>query len=1364
MINNDIDDIKVSGSSKADEIENTGSGVTIDAGAGNDTITNDDGDYSLIQGKDGNDEIYGIENDYVTVDGGSGNDTISGVFLSSEIKGASGNDVMEMELAEDSTLDGGDGADEISGVFSMSSINGGTGNDIIKLQMNDEIESADNTITGGKGNDTIINEVAEEYENPEDVPGNVYQYASGDGIDVVTGFGVNDTLQITSGTIADSLIDDEGNVVFKIGSGSIKLENVTSESIWLQIGKKDAEEISVIPPVEPDYIELTSGKDNYENARDNVTIAALGGNDTLSNNGAEVSINGGAGNDVITNDGDDVTVTGGAGNDTISNSGSGFVYEYEGGKDVIQEYNDGDIIINEKYETSISGNDWVIKVGGSTTKTITIKDAAEQSIWVNGEEIAPPATPKGWKFASGKAVASIASADNELDLNETYGNGITTVDGSKITKGVKIVGNDDSNSIKGGAGADTIGGGSGNDTVSLGGGADVYIYSGGEDLIQDYATVDAIQIDTLSVDITSFETVSSNIEITTSEGKITVKNGKGKDITLIDAEGDKIVLGPVPPAGWKFASGKASASIASADKAVDLNEYYGDGIATVDGSKITTGVSIVGNDVGNSIKGGKGADTIIGGSGDDVVSLGAGKDIYVYNGGNDIIQDYATGDTIQINISNFKEISSETSNTDVTITVDGETLTLKEASDKALTLIDDIGNPIVIKPTDTVITGTAKAEKLSNDADNATIDGLAGNDTITNNGDNVSISGGAGNDKITNTGNDVSIYGGAGADTITNEGENVSYFYNAGDGKDVIDGFGENDTLVIDKGYTYSVSGNDVVFKVNNSTASMITLKGASALSAIHVNDEIIELVNPPEGWVYGNTAKTILKASVAGAAKEIDLNESYGEGVVSVDGSTITAGVIITGHNEGNSIKGGKGDDYIIGGTGDDSVSLGAGADVYVYNGGDDLIQDYKAGDDTIQFVGIGADDFTTSVKGSDLIFLTNSGKVTIKNGNNAGNEVVIVDENDEQIYPVIIEPVPTGWKKDSSKSLLQASVSTAETEINLNEGYGDDVTKVDSSKITENVSITGNNLGVSIKAGAGDDTLTGGELNDTLTGGKGADIFVFSGGDDVITDYGTGADSIMVDTTEYPESILTFETIGTNYVITTKNNDKLTIKNGKSKDVIVMDEDGIQINLPPTKLPDGWTSDSTGKKLTATISSADDLDLTEDYGAGVKNVDASKTSAVSVLGNDLDNSIKGGKGKDTLDGGEGNDTLTGGDGADVFIFSGGTDVITDYVAGEDSIQINENTFIGVDTIGTNVIVSTSKGDLTVQKANNKTILIMNENGKVIYPKKPLPGGWEYDSTQKQVKALAGYPDDLDLNEEYGEGVERRYYYRRRI
>ena len=109
---------------------------------------------------------------------------------------------------------------------------------------------------------------------------------------------------------------------------------------------------------------------------------------------------------------------------------------------------------------------------------------------------------------------------------------------------------------------------------------------------------------------------------------------------------------------------------------------------------------------------------------------------------------------------------------------------------------------------------------------------------------------------------------------------------------------------------------------------------------------------------------------------------------------------------------------------------------------------------------------------------------------------------------------------------------------------------------------------------------------------------------------------------------------------------------------------------------MPDGVSYNAKKTVLTLTTDYTEStLDLA-DFASTAKNVNASALKkGIKIIGNALNNSIRGGSGNDslvggngadTLWGGKGNDTLTGGKGNDVFIYSAGKDVITDYASGD--------------------------------------------------------------------------------------------------
>ena len=66
-------------------------------------------------------------------------------------------------------------------------------------------------------------------------------------------------------------------------------------------------------------------------------------------------------------------------------------------------------------------------------------------------------------------------------------------------------------------------------------------------------------------------------------------------------------------------------------------------------------------------------------------------------------------------------------------------------------------------------------------------------------------------------------------------------------------------------------------------------------------------------------------------------------------------------------------GNDRIIGGTGNDTLTGGTGPDVFVFaeGNGKDVITDYEAGFDRLQFNGLKSSDLSASQKGSDTVIV---------------------------------------------------------------------------------------------------------------------------------------------------------------------------------------------------------------------------------------------------------------------------------------------------------------------------------------------------------------------------------------------------------
>ena len=1250
------DNTIISGTSGDDYLFNQHSNVTVNGGDGDDDLfSNVYSSLSLINGGNGKDKIrnYG-EN--TTIYGGNGNDSIENGAVSVVIYGGEGDDYISnpSNKGNNTTINGGKGNDiiflsELFSFYHLIQYANGDGNDSIKgINESDTLQiigakytttksgkdliigvgsgkitlvgganvaftidgtlKTDDTLISNYASNTIINGTAQADKIAN--TGNNVTINAGEGNDTITNIGGGENVYINAGNGNNQINNLALNVKIESGSGNDTIKNSHNQNIYLDAGEGDN---SIINDA-GDYFTIKSGTGNdtisFWNAGSNISIDAGDGdnyvqleasnstlktgkgNDRISNhNDITVSINAGAGNDSI-NLSDVccyVTINGGSGNDTINAYGQDNLIQYSNGDgyDIIYGIKSGDTlqITGAKYTTTKSDNDLIFGVGSGK---ITVVGGANVAFKIDGTLDSGGGTstdtlPTGISIKSSVLTASTAFTGNKIDLAD-YPTA-TKVNASALSKGVSIVGTAAANSIKGGKGADVISGGVGNDTVSLGGGNDIYIYSGGNDLIQDYtAGADTIQFETK---INSASLSGSNLIISTDKGSVTVKNGQNKNVSVKDTSGTFKILNEYPtiepdtlPAGWKYGTSVKTnndttiltATIASADN-LDLNEEYGDGVKKVDGSKISGGVEIIGNDSGNSIKCGKGDDVIKSGAGNDTVSLGSGNDTYIYSGGDDLIQDYATVDTIQFETD---IISASLNGSNLIITTGEGNITVKSGKDKNVSVEDSTGTFTIlneyptptIPPDDLYKKFTDKADTISNLDDNATIDALDGIDKIVNEANEVSINAGKGNDKITIEGGaeSVTILGGAGNDYIANSGSGNLYQYADGDGKDTIIGYSEDDTLHITEGsYTYKWSKSDLIVTVGKGS---ITLKDVGEKEVIvkDSNNKTVTIVNEslPKGWELRNGNE--LYASVS-KADNLDLAKPYGEGVEIVDGSKLTSKINIVGNDLGNTITGGSGADIIEGGKGNDELEGGKGNDVFVYSGGDDTITDYGNGKDSIRVEIEDISNIECVIEDNNAVFYTSKGNITVT------NVKYMTDEGEVRYKDIILmdgkgtipagAKDPDGWTSDADKKLLKTKgKSPSDREIDLNEPYFDNFETVDASAATVNVKIYGNDLNNYLTGGTGKDTLDGGDGNDELTGGKGNDVFIFSGGDDTITDYEAGKDKIVIALDD--NIIIDSDTSNNDVIYYFEHNNTLTITKGVGKNIVINDENGGLITAP--------------------------------------------------------------------------------------------------------------------------------------------------------------------------------------------------------
>ena len=234
--------------------------------------------------------------------------------------------------------------------------------------------------------------------------------------------------------------------------------------------------------------------------------------------------------------------------------------------------------------------------------------------------------------ANGKSVKILRGyRDDEFEADD-FGRALVTIDASAIQHNLEIEGNRLANRIIGSSGSDWINGGRGNDTLTGGKGNDVFIYSknGGKDVITDYATGDKIKIS--GGKISKAKISGSDVVLTVGTGSVTVKNAKGKSLSLIDSFGN----GFSTILGGKSATGGSAQALTlknSSKAAVTLDS----GVKIADASARTKAIKIVGNSSANTISGGSKNDTIYGKSGNDSLFGGSGNDKIYGGDGNDTI-------------------------------------------------------------------------------------------------------------------------------------------------------------------------------------------------------------------------------------------------------------------------------------------------------------------------------------------------------------------------------------------------------------------------------------------------------------------------------------------------------------------------------------------------------------------------------------------------------------------------------------------------------------------------------------------------------------------------------------------------------
>lgn len=256
---------------------------------------------------------------------------------------------------------------------------------------------------------------------------------------------------------------------------------------------------------------------------------------TLDGEGYELAVGAGAKKSVITQEGWKISGTTASYNTENTSVGYGV---FDGGKTI-------------EYVAEAEGGNTLVKLSGlkSGTKTAALADIIDNNVvTIAGDIVGKSGVTvegKGYEFKlssagkmtnKGEDVVLTGSSGNDTLIGSKYADTITGGDGKDYISGGngadKLYGNG-GDILIGGLGKDSLYSTAGDNTLSGGSGADEFYFKAGNAVITDY-TAGSDKIYLQNTSITKTEVKGKDVVFTTSTGSITVKNCKGKNITVDD--------------------------------------------------------------------------------------------------------------------------------------------------------------------------------------------------------------------------------------------------------------------------------------------------------------------------------------------------------------------------------------------------------------------------------------------------------------------------------------------------------------------------------------------------------------------------------------------------------------------------------------------------------------------------------------------------------------------------------------------------------------------------------------------------------------------------------------------------------------
>ena len=566
----------------------------------------------------------------------------------------------------------------------------------------------------------------------------------------------------------------------------------------------------------------------------------------------------------------------------------------------------------------------------------------------------------------------------------------------------------------------------------------------------------------------------------------------------------------------------------------------------------------------------------------------------------------------------------------------------------------------------------------------ANIEGTSGGDTIRAAGAGATIQTYRGDDVIFLSGSSNIAYGGSGDDTVsvlagaTVFGEDGSdYIYVAAQNTSADGGAGDD--------YFYLDS------------ASAVTITTGDGLDTVRIN--------PAQGRKISAVItdwnnRDLLVNEAPDADTDYLTYSTISGGVVLADTDPNTFSITLQGVSSLSQIAGFQyrcnsttktlGEIFGLAvNTNSDYINLTSGDDNFTVDSNNVTIN-ALGGNDTINIRYDGYDVSVNGGDGDDSIFgahQAHNSNITIIGG--AGNDTINLDEGNNAFF----DPNGAYFDGGEGNDVIILNKITVYSDWRLSTvvgGKGDDVIRITykSNKFRQ--------LLYQYNAGDGNDTIFGYDVANTLQVSGGTYSTIVSG-DDILVKVGEG--SILLKDAASISPVIEGEYEASQPA-------SLTVSGGVLSIGSTFDGDSIRASDYDVTKVDA-TSLSRGIKIWG--GNAADCIL---GGSGNDTIHGSNGADILYGGEGADK-LLGGNGNDTLYGGAGNDTLTGSNGADVFVYESGSDLITDYRADYDKIKIASGSITGSSLSGSNVILTTSGGSLTVKNGRGKNLTVIDASGR---------------------------------------------------